>query len=178
MKSVQSNQRKHRNSKEHEQVSGMHVISSIKRTKRKKKERKKERIHTPRFTGITRLSNSRIDGRIAPALSQKQQTLAQRQRLFLDMMLEDCQDCILVGRAGHLLQTADCNSTRTSRISIRGGGKHVQYRIYHHKTINFSEILVSLRSNFRKSDSGNILEIFSQSVNFRNIFIISGEEHL
>ena len=32
-------------------------------------------------------------------------------------------------------------STRTSRISIRGGGKHVQYRIYHHMIINFSAIL-------------------------------------
>ena len=45
-------------------------------------------------------------------------------------------------------------------------------------TINFSAILVSLRSNFRQPDSGNILEIFSQSVNIRNIFIILGEEHL
>ena len=149
------------------------------RTKGQKREKKakNERINKPRFTGITRLSNSRIDGRIAPAISQKQQTLAQRQRLFPDMMLEDCQDCILVGRAGHLLLTVDCNSTRTSRISIRGGGNmsSIEYIIIH---INFSEILVSLRSNFRQPDSGKILEIFSQSVNFRNIFIISGEEHL
>ena len=117
MISVQSNQREYRNSKEHEKVSGMHVVSS-----KTEKKKKKARINKPRFTGITRLSNSRIDGRVAPAISQKQQTLAQRQRLFPDMMLEDCQDCILVGRAGHLLLTVDCNSTRTSRISIRGGG--------------------------------------------------------
>ena len=45
--------------------------------------------------------------------------------------------------------------------SHSGGGEHVQYRIYHNMTINFSEILVSLRSNFRQPDSGNILEIFS-----------------
>ena len=94
------------------------------------------------------------------------------------MMLEDCQDCILVGRAGHLLQTVDCNSTRTSRISIRGGGTCPVSNIHYHMTINFSAILVSLRSNFRQPDSGNILEIFSQSVNIRNIFIILGEEHL
>ena len=80
-------------------------------------------------SGITRLSNSRIDGRIAPAISQQQQTLAQRQRLFHDMTLVDCQDCILVGRAGHLLLTVDCNSNRTSRIPIRGG-EHVHYRIF------------------------------------------------
>ena len=73
-------------------------------------------------SGITRLSNSRIDGRIAPAISQQQQTLAQRQRLFHDMTLVDCQDCILVGRAGHLLLTVDCNSIRTSRIPFGGGG--------------------------------------------------------
>ena len=113
---------------------------------------KKDRIHKPRFTGITRLSNSRIDGRIAPAISQKQQTLAQRQRLFPDMMLEDCQDCILVGRAGHLLLTVDCNSTRTSRISIRGGG-----------TCPVSNILFKKLN--QKSETENICQIF---VNFWN----------
>ena len=91
-------------------------------------QQKKKKKKKPRFTGITRLSNSRIDGRIAPAISQQQQTLAQRQRLFHDMTLVDCQDCILVGRAGHLLLTVDCNSNRTSRIPIRGG-EHVHYRI-------------------------------------------------
>ena len=45
MKSVQSNQREHRNSKEHEKVSGMHVVSSNKRTKRRKKHKKKAKIH-------------------------------------------------------------------------------------------------------------------------------------
>ena len=38
MKSVQSNQREHRNSKEHEQVSVMHVVSL------KRKNRAKEKI--------------------------------------------------------------------------------------------------------------------------------------
>ena len=52
MKSVQSNQREYRNSKEHEKVSGMHVVSS-----NKKEKDKNERIIKPRFTGITRLSN-------------------------------------------------------------------------------------------------------------------------
>ena len=37
MKSVQSNQREHRNSKEHEKVSGMHVVSSITKEQIKKK---------------------------------------------------------------------------------------------------------------------------------------------
>ena len=40
MKSVQSNQREHRNSKEHDQVSGMHVVSSSKKVRRKKKKDK------------------------------------------------------------------------------------------------------------------------------------------
>ena len=46
MKSVQSNQREHRNSKEHEQVSGMHVVSSnisSQKAKKKKKNKKKRK---------------------------------------------------------------------------------------------------------------------------------------
>ena len=38
MKSVQSNQREHRNSKEHEKVSGMHVVSSNISTQKEKKK--------------------------------------------------------------------------------------------------------------------------------------------
>ena len=111
-------------------------IPSKKKAKKRDTSKKK-----PRFTGITRLSNSRIDGRIAPAISQKQQTLAQRQRLFPDMMLEDCQDCILVGRAGHLLLTVDCNSNRTSRISIRGGG--IMSSIEYFKLLLFKRQILS-----------------------------------